>query len=296
MYSIKSIFITIIIFILIVLWIKSRIIHFEGFITNDIFNSSHFLNYMKSIHPNIFQYKLPNLTDYSPQNFYKNYKNNIKIPNASYKKWINKWITNVDQFIPNELKNVFNKYPWKVLISTENLEMNMPFTIHDTIILPEKRIDNWIIDNSNDNIPIDLIDVLIHEKIHIIQRINQNKFNDFYKEYYTFATKYIDKIPIELQKIHMNNPDSNSDLWTYKYKNNDYLPLLVIENNGIKQIGYNIKNNNDKISISNQFIKSNNIKNSYSAYHLNELFSYELSDDIINKNRNQLIYDFMKNL
>jgi hypothetical protein len=183
------------------------------------------------------------------------------------------------------------------MISTGDLEMNMPFTIHDTIILPEKTIDNWIlIHKTQDKTPISVIETLIHEKVHIIQRMNQDKFNEFYKQYYPFAKAYKGGIPTELLKHYMNNPDSNGNLWTYNFKNQTYLPLLVVENGSLQQIGYNIKNNNDKIRLSDEFMESNNIKSDYSVYHLNELFAYQLTDDIINNKRNPERYNFIKNI
>ena len=72
--------------------------------------------------------------------------------------------------ITNEINemNIFNNKYWKIVKTLGNIEFGYPFTIGDTIILSESYIQNVGSDK--------LMNTLIHEKIHVNQRKNQDYY------------------------------------------------------------------------------------------------------------------------
>ena len=95
--------------------------------------------------------------------------------------------------------------------------MNMPYTLSNYIVINEKSIKNL---SQFNEISDNFVNTLIHEKIHIIQRINQAQFNEFYKKNYSFIYKkiHIKEVPLQYRKIYMSNPDSNKDFWLCRDK------------------------------------------------------------------------------
>ena len=195
--------------------------NFEDFENISIYNSSHFNRYINSIHDNMKSVKLAKPYN----NFKKDYSNRLHNIPPKYYDMINFYTKKVNVILSNY--SIFNKYPWKFLISTNQLEKGMPFTIHDTIIIPFymlKNIDSQYKQNTINEL---FINTLIHEKIHIVQRFNQDVFNNFYKKHYKFVGGIYNKnLDNTRAKYHMNNPDSNNQLWTYNLGNKPYLVYL----------------------------------------------------------------------
>ena len=270
----------IIIFAILTIYLKKYFNFSEFFNSSVLKDSKHVEQYLNTIHYNQYKNKISNL-------------NKIKITKLEFK---NIYLSKI-HIIPNNLKlflkkytdiadNIIKKYklysliniPWKFLISQSGLEGNMPYTLDNYIIFTE----DYLLDNKKYN--YDLVITLIHEKIHILQRRYQDKFNRFYKSYYNFLKFNIHpfKLPNKLRKIYMNNPDSNFDIWIYEYKNILFYPLLAKKKNQYIDVGFDFKSlkpiNIKKIK---KFFK---FGNNISFYHPNEIFACSFSDDLINSN------------
>jgi len=232
------------------------------------------IDYLKTINPYMYHKKL-NLniaTKIDFDNFYKIYKSFIKKPSYEQKNILKNKIDIVNKLLSLSIN-------WKILISKNNLEGAMPFTIDNYVILPDKLINS-----------VSIV-TLLHEKIHILQRNNQNEFNKLYKQLYPFLYLMKDHniIPNELDKINMTNPDSNNTYWIYYIHNRLWLPLLVFDknSNSFKEHAYPIIFNK-KIII--DIYNPTNLKklipymdNRISLYHPNEIFACSVSFDIIEK-------------
>lgn len=126
-----------------------------------------------------------------------NYKEKIIIKNAIYKahKKLNK--INYPGFNGNKIK----KYPWIIGCSyNNNYEFGYPHTRGSIIILNK--------DNIYDK---DLYKTLIHERIHVYQKLFPNDINKFLK-YYNFS-KF-------LKKTNLDRANPDTDNYIYKYNNN----------------------------------------------------------------------------
>merc|ERR1712127_641067 len=132
-----------------------------------------------------------------------------------------------------------------------------------------------------------MIETIIHERLHIIQKLYQKKFNKFYRRNYDFIMNEFPlySLPGELKKIHMNNPDSNFKIWTYRIDSREYIPLLVFKYNTLSQIGYNIDNHSDQVKLTKEM-----------SYHPNEKFAHEVAHKIFNNRLDYQTKEFFKSL
>ena len=191
------------------------------------------------------------------------------------------------KFIDNKLENIANT-PTNYIMSKKDLEMSLPYTLDNYIVFNEKYINKLL-----NHIDTRILETFIHEKLHTIQRLHQKKFNEFYKTYYPFLYKIIplEDLPETLKKRHMTNPDNNFDLWLYKINNITYIPILEKTEIGLQEYAYEYKNLNNSLLLSDILTYS-----SKSQTHPNELFAYEVAEQIMNKTLKKNIYKFLKNL
>ena len=284
------VFITIIIFAFLVILVKLSMGGFETFITNSVdllYISRSFNNYIDSIHPNMYPIKINGCSKHiSKLEFRKLYQSHIRdLPNS--KKQLLKNYTNyIDSLLEpyHSIKNI----RWKFAISKNGLEMNMPFTLADYIILPEDFINRI-----GSTVDQSIATTLLHEKIHILQRYNQEHFTKFYISSSNMPSikVYYGEIPEKISMTHMNNPDSNGIYYVYRFGGISYLPLLVY-NGTIVERGYNtidFRENMDLYKLGLYYKKG--------LYHPNEMIAYSLSHSLINKKPVDLdLSNFIKSL
>lgn len=198
------------------------------------------LLYFHNIEEIIFlnSYNLSIILQKDLDNFYKNLSyENLKIRNIEN---INTYLLNIEKELytfnnndkliisnaiklaNNKLKNIkfpgFNynkiyKYPWIIGCSkTNNYEFGYPHTRNNIIIL---NIDNLYDKN--------LYKTLIHERIHIYQKLFPNDINKFLNAYNFIKIR-------KKNNYDRSNPDT--DNYIYKYKN-IILECLITQDNNI---------------------------------------------------------------
>tara|TARA_B100000575_G_C23142084_1_gene664969 strand:+ start:2997 stop:3908 length:912 start_codon:yes stop_codon:yes gene_type:complete len=272
---------------------------FEKFSNIEIFSnqtkhpntSQHFIEYIKSIHSDLYTIKLPNYKN----NFFTEYSNSIVALPDAYKIMLQKYIEQIDIIVKDY--PIFNKYKWDFMASINNLEHNMPFTLDKKIIIPIIKLKELYSSYQKGIIQKEYINTLLHEKLHVIQRHNQDKFDNFYKKkYHNFIDSKIDEnIPESLLKIYMNNPDSNNSIWIYKMDGKKYIPLLVTNNNTFTSIGFNKELLSDKIDL--RILQSRlGYSSSISFYHPNEIFACDVTEQLILGNLEYEYSRFLSNL
>jgi hypothetical protein len=171
----------------------------------------------------------------------------------------------------------------------------MPFTISNKIIVPETKCMNI------------KTETLIHEKIHVLQRKHQEKFNDLYKKIYPFLLSKCSPniIPQNLQKINMNNPDGNNTYWIYKSYSKLWFPLLVVDDDTkLKEYAYLVEYDHIKgeykidtteYMTTDKLLKE--LPSHMSLYHPNEIFACQIAESIYNKRPiSPTITEFINNL
>ena len=169
--------------------------------------SKHFNRYLKNISTKVYSSKLKTTTT-NPNTFKKQYLSKIKqIPENKRHFLINYTETMNRYFTKSGLKNLI-KIPTNYAMSIDNLEMQMPYTLDNIIVLPKDFLSQI-----NNKINKNILEILIHEKLHIIQRLYQDKFNKFYKSYYSFLDNVIqlENLPRIIKDKSMTNPDNNFD-------------------------------------------------------------------------------------
>lgn len=182
----------------------------------------------------------------------------------------------------NDYCSKYNKIinDWRFIKISNKIDKGMPFTVDKYIFLCDELLNNF----DKNKINKGFIDTLIHEKIHIIQRFDQKKFNEFYKNNLNilynndlFITEY-------WKKKHLKNPDGLDINWIYKYNNSYYLPLLIFQNDNVEQVIIKL---NKKLQTTKDFVNIrkfplfNNIPYNISPYHPNELAAYILPKIIL---------------
>ena len=179
---------------------------------------------------------------------------------------------------------------WNICIC-DNIMFNYPFTMEQHIYMPLKYISECFNNNSKNK----LMTTLIHEKIHISQRLYENIWEKFILEndkkwikIYNNDLIYliiINNINNNLSIIDLDkyefiiNPDSEYKNFKYVYKiNNDYHYahyVFDITNKKIKILFFNIDIKNKTLKL----IENLNINNE----HPYEEFAYMISEEIMKK-------------
>ena len=177
---------------------------------------------------------------------------------------------------------------WKIFIYN-NIMWNYPFTLQDIIFIP---ID-YIVNCSESNSYSRFIKTIIHERIHVSQRLNIDLWNNFIthnnnwikitdsNKIFNFI-KYFDFYSfLNHSYIPIINPDSfyKDFIYLFKHNNELFYGIFVIDINSInthpKIIWFKI------IIINNNFYFEKYDFNLNDTEHPFEYYAYKLSDDYI---------------
>jgi hypothetical protein len=250
---------------------------FNGLLTN------HINNYLYLIHPNQYNIKLPTKnwnikknTIHKQKDFINDYLKSIKNIPFKYYFILYKYVQIISKLYTKNNLNLLNNINWNFLMSINNIEDGMLFTLDKYIIINNSTLNRIL--SYGTGIESKMINDLIHEKIHIFQRFNQSKFNNFYIYNYKFLSDKIhpSKIPIKLQKKYMTNPDSNFDYWLYKLNNKKYYPIF----HKYEQCYAYLKNSlNNRISLK-KFQNHYKFPINIQFYHPNEIFAFIITNMI----------------
>ena len=230
-----------------------------------------------------------------------NYCKNVLSFNQNEIDAINKLI----QELVSGLLSFYPKFPvleWNFIKSDSKIENGLPHTRNRCIILPESEINKLIDYQKNKSKRYDMTVIgtlLLHEKIHIIQRYNKEYFSKMYKSIWPF--KKANKIyNLPKNPNQRSNPDALDETWVYKAKDNNwYLPtveLSISENYNIKypdkvaipleylgNDNFTKKSESSKINLNSIIGYYNEFCKIYQNYHPNEISAVLMSKLMINK-------------
>jgi hypothetical protein len=168
---------------------------------------------------------------------------------------LSRYCNKVNTILTDHGLSSFTKLPWKFVMSIQNLEWGMPYTVADVIVIPQSLIASLVAYHKHhDSAPAATVTVvasdgttkqndkkdtttgkdtlfmepflimLLHERIHIVQRLAQPIFNLFYVDYFPFMTPIATEaeqratLPApENGAGYTENPDSNFSWWAYSY-------------------------------------------------------------------------------
>jgi hypothetical protein len=174
---------------------------------------------------------------------------------------------------------------------SSNFEFGYPHTLQKMIILPINFIQQL-----TTQINPTALTTILHEKIHIIQRIYPSYFTKLYEKKYNFTQINTEKV---LNNVHLDNyiinPDGYDLSWVYPIEYGKYFILPYCSYNYVLKrlvtrlivfdMNRNILYNGDASATSTitgvrEFI--NKFANVGSYYHVNEIAAYDLSEYCIN--------------
>jgi hypothetical protein len=143
----------------------------------------------------------------------------------------------------NILHNYFKN--WNILKVSNLFENKLPHTINNVIILPNDFIlllKNIINNNNNDFLIKQIGSTLLHEQIHVWQRLHPQLFEKLYIHFWNFKkgpTQIINNI-LEKENglFQRKNPDGIDENWLFKYSNNYYLLIAVKLNKNSIDLGH----------------------------------------------------------
>jgi len=169
----------------------------------------------------------------------------------------------------------FNKFPdieIKIIKVNNNFEFGYPHTINTAIVLPQGSI--YLTE-----------DTMIHEIIHIYQRITPESFENLYNKKYNF-TKLNKPIDMTSENWFVVNPDGVNVEWQFKLNTDTYLiPFAYYVKNSVETYCYIIKNGKliYRGSINTHYAKEYNSKFSKipQTYHPNEISAIDLTNFIL---------------
>jgi hypothetical protein len=203
------------------------------------------------------------------------YCQNIKSFSFKEKSVITNYINKVKEH------ELLKPYDWKFIRVTDKIENGYPHTQKDCIIISDYFM-NQIIQNNGSH-------TLIHEQIHVLQRIATNKMNQHLTEVLNFyPVNNLKGFDIYKNKSRCNPDVDQSRLWVYK---NKLLPLCIYDSNpnrlnDASYYGLKIKNN----EIISELIPLHNFKdyehlklgrNYYNAYEVQaEYFEKLISNQL----------------
>ena len=216
-----------------------------------------------------------NLDDYN--------KNIVRISNEQYDflaKSINKasgYLKNLNPVLQNRNPLIhYNK--WNICVYT-NMFFDLPFTMDDNIFIPESYLNKSMQTNTNN-----FVITLVHEQLHILQRYNQNAWDEYIKKnsnWILLKDVKFNKNITYYKTTQVANPDTTypNKIYIIKYSNSIYWGELVKKDSNPKVIDQwfdlipsNIPNTFDLYPIHIQISKYE---------HPYEELAYELSKNLV---------------
>ena len=161
------------------------------------------------------------------------------------------------------------------------LEHNMPHTHKNTVILPNVWYSD-LVSKHKKSLDISAINneglTLIHEMLHVHQRNNQSKYNEFYNKWGFNKSKYIHNINEVFSKCR-RNPDANDFNWIWKNNKFNYMICALLIDNS----------NSDRTDIDAYSL----VDVSYKILKLNEIGEniYQYSDSFLDKEQHSTLKD-----
>jgi hypothetical protein len=157
----------------------------------------------------------------STKHYFSKIKLYTRTPNYNEKILLYRACKHADRILrKNNFPDIAVLY-WKIYVF-KNIEGNMPHTQGSFILLPESSVKNSNIRG--------LISTLIHEKVHIYQKLYPNENRKIAKKYDYNIINIKDKVPKYVLEQVRSNPDINNDYYIWKKR---YVPLYLFNSDSL---------------------------------------------------------------
>ncbi len=294
-------FILLIFFIIVLIFIKNKMMVYEPY--NVYMDSIKFLNkedgcdLLKSVDTyfnNMTESDLRARDLSRKSNILDFYCSNVMIFKQDEKLAIAWLIKIMNERLPDEYR--FLMKSWKFCKIDKVLENNYPHTHKNCIFLSNDFVNSVVnmFKKKKEKDAIELFgSTIIHEKIHVWQREEKEKFNELYTKYWNFQYKKVEDSD-EIVELLRNNPDGNDFYWIFN-TGTKYIWICCRYNttmknfklNNVNNLGIYVKKLGDKFVLENP-IKSEELRyldefiNYFDIYH-NNYHPNEISAEIISK-------------
>ena len=211
----------------------------------------------------------------------------------------------------------FKSLEWKFAKLSLNTDWNYPYTIDDTIVLPTKFIRNITYFYKTNNPPVleAAENTFIHEWLHIVQRNNQELFNQYYKKYWNYVfcpdLKHNMLKNKWIKRYWITNPDGVNGDWAIETSKGLITPMVLLDNDlhTHRKILIKLSPSKDNIMIDRNSREEKPIFYTYEqvpdfkekvfhisqSYHPNEVFANLVAEQIM-KQKNSTEIEFLNKL
>ena len=143
-------------------------------------------------------------------------------------------ITYCIKIIDKQYKDTFYKelkyIPWNIACTNQNIDNGFPHTRGNIILISDKYIPDIKLNQLDEQNFLNITRVLLHEKIHIFQRLFPKKTLNFYNEI-GFQEIPNFKLSQKFQNIRRSNPDLDNKFYKINIDNIDVIPIEIYKNN-----------------------------------------------------------------
>jgi hypothetical protein len=193
-------------------------------------------------------------------------------------------INNINKIIKNlrKLNNHIFFNEWKFSLVTNKIELGLPHTHYDVILLSNDLVNDLNVDYGSS--------LFIHEKTHVLQRKYPEIFHELYSKWGFIKVNEIKNFD-KLKDINRVNPDGLNINWIFSYNNKYILPLAIFRGNKLTDcinVGIYLNKNGEQYYIPDNFLKKP----------LLECHEYMIFFKNVNSNNyhpNELSAEFMSN-
>lgn len=149
--------------------------------------------------------------------FAQHYADNVRDFTEEEQEVVTGIVSMVHDFVA-EMYPRFAAYPWSFIKVTDSVEQGLPHTRGHSIVLPENLLSKF---TRMDEVPppsqpyliVGLIDLFLHEQMHVIQRLNPELFAAFYTEHWDLIKIESFEYVTEISRLQLVNPDGVDAGW-----------------------------------------------------------------------------------
>lgn len=167
---------------------------------------------------------LPDAPLQEQQNFVRaHYRDAVRAFSDEEKEAIRAALDRVDELVGERWPGIIRR-PWRFVGINNSVEGALPHTRADAIVLPQRFVDMIVAAHNQDQPSREtflVAAVLVHEQIHVLQRLNPELFHQYYREGWNFIRAETIHAPEWLDERDVVNPDGVDVRW-----------VLAIDDNG----------------------------------------------------------------
>ncbi len=171
------------------------------------------------------------------------YRSGVREFTDDSKAVISWYVQRADSAVTNEFPALAS-IPWKFILLSDSIEAGFPHTREGYILLSESLVAalrEWREKQSSGQYVG--MEILIHEKMHVLQRMNPAPFERFYQKVWGFRKVNAPALKDLENERFIVNPDASTAEWVIKIpakKTNYILPAIMLKDNS-KGMGGNIR-------------------------------------------------------